>query len=62
MAYGFNVIAGKQDLKELPLRILVSPPDDLAEGEIVIVKEGTDKYLYWKTSGIIYKALGTLVT
>lgn len=61
MPHGFNVIVGKDDLKELPLRILTSAPELLGEGEIVIVKEGVDRYIYWMTNGIMYKAIGTKV-
>lgn len=62
MAIGINVITGKLDFKELPLRILTEAPEDMGEGELVIVKHGTERWLYWKTDGIIYRAKGTKVT
>jgi len=63
MPFGFNVLSGKQDLKELPLRIVTTAPtsEDLSEGEIVIYKDGANKWIYWKTQSVLYRAQGVLV-
>jgi hypothetical protein len=61
MPVGINVIKGNFDLKELPLKILDDAPTDLNEGEIVIVRHGAERWLYWNTEGTIFKAKGTVV-
>lgn len=60
MPVGINVIKGNFDLKELPLKILDAAPETLGVGEIVIVRHGSERWLYWNTEGQIFKAKGTL--
>lgn len=61
MPVSINVIKGDFDKKELPLRVLDAAPESLGVGEIVIVRHGTERWLYWNTEGTIFKAQGTLV-
>lgn len=56
-----NVIKGGFDLKELPLAVQDDVPTELSEGSMVIVRHGTERWIYWNTEGTIYKAKGTLV-
>lgn len=61
MPVTINVLKGNFDLKELPLKILNNAPASLTKGEIVIVREGSERWLYWNTEGTIFKAKGTVV-